>query len=353
MAIFADLFKIVYATWRQYLYTTGALFTIAWKWVTEGKEYFAEEVYVEPECLKDWNHKFVQLEEIRMHYVEEGPQDGEVLLMVHGFPEFWYSWRFQLEYFKKTHRCIAIDMRGYNQTDRPSGISSYNVVRLVDDIRQFIEILGLERVTLAAHDWGAIVCWRFSMLHPSLIDRLIVCNVPHPIAFYEVYKVSKEQRDKSWYIYLFQSQMIPEIAMKSNGMKMLDSMFRGRKAGIRNSRNFTDQDMLAWKHVFSQPGAITGPLNYYRDLFNAPPIPTKQHIVQPKVLIIWGDEDAFLDKKGAELSVQFCRDCQVQMIRGASHWVQQDQPELVNAVMEHFMNEAQYSNREREIKSHL
>ncbi|ULT89646.1 hypothetical protein L5515_008069 [Caenorhabditis briggsae] len=328
MGIAANLFRVVYATWRQYIYTAGALLTLTWKWLTKDKDYFTEYTYPEPECLKNWNHKFVQLKDIRMHYVEEGPEDGDVLLMVHGFPEFWYSWRFQLEHFKHTHRCIAIDMRGYNSTDRPSGISNYNISYLVDDIRQFIEILGLKRVTLAAHDWGAMICWRVAMMHQELIERLIICNVPHPIAFFDVYKVSKEQRDKSWYVYFFQSQHIPEIAMRSNKMKMLEAMFRGKQAGIRNSQNFTDEDMLAWKHVFSQPGATTGPLNYYRDLFNAPSISRKLQIVQPKVLILWGDEDNFLDKKGAEFSVQYCRNCRVEFIRGASHWVQQDQPEL-------------------------
>uniref|UniRef100_A0A1I7T4J5 AB hydrolase-1 domain-containing protein n=1 Tax=Caenorhabditis tropicalis TaxID=1561998 RepID=A0A1I7T4J5_9PELO len=355
MGVFHNLFTIVYATWRQYLYTTGALFTLTWKWFTHGKEYFVEHIYPEPECLKNWNHKFVQLKDIRMHYVEEGPSDGDVLLMVHGFPEFWYSWRYQIQFFKRSHRCVAIDMRGYNTTDHPSGISNYNIKFLVDDIRQFIETLGLKKVTLAAHDLGAIISWRVAMLHPNLIDKLIICNVPHPSAFYQVYKSSKEQRDKSWYIYFFQSQLLPEIAMRSNKMKMLESMFRGKIAGIRNSQNFTDEDMLAWKHVFSQPGATTGPLNYYRDLFNASNVPKKLQVVQPKVLILWGDEDAFLDKKGAELSIQFCRQCRLQMIRGASHWVQQDQPDLVNTYMEQFMNEDSYNitNNFKEIKSHL
>ncbi|EGT55477.1 CBN-CEEH-2 protein [Caenorhabditis brenneri] len=337
MGVLTNLFKNLYLTWRQYLYTAGAILTLSWKWITNGKDYFVEHVYPEPECLKNWNHKFVQLKNIRMHYVDEGPEDGDVLLMVHGFPEFWYSWRFQLNYFKSSYRCIAIDMRGYNATDKPTGISSYNMVHLVDDIRQFIEILGLKKVTLAAHDWGAMISWRFAMLHPNLIERLIICNVPHPTAFMQTYASSQEQRDKSWYVYLFQSQYIPEIAMRSNKMKMLEAMFRGKKAGIRNKTNFTDEDMLAWKHVFSQP------------------VPRKLQIVQPKVLILWGDEDAFLDKLGAELSLQFCRQCRVQFIRGASHWVQQDQPDLVNAYMEQFMKEDNYevSNRLKTIKSNL
>ncbi|PIC27137.1 hypothetical protein B9Z55_019481 [Caenorhabditis nigoni] len=267
MGIAANLFRVVYATWRQYIYTAGALLTLTWKWLTKDKDYFTEYTYPEPECLKNWNHKFVQLKDIRMHYVEEGPEDGDVLLMVHGFPEFWYSWRFQLEHFKHTHRYLPIKR----------------------------------------------------------------------------------------YVYFFQSQLIPEIAMRSNKMKMLEAMFRGKQAGIRNSQNFTDEDMLAWKHVFSQPGATTGPLNYYRDLFNAPSISRKLQIVQPKVLILWGDEDNFLDKKGAEFSVQYCRNCRVEFIRGASHWVQQDQPELVNAYMEQFMKEDIYGtvDNQKEFKSNL
>uniref|UniRef100_A0A8R1HVE3 AB hydrolase-1 domain-containing protein n=1 Tax=Caenorhabditis japonica TaxID=281687 RepID=A0A8R1HVE3_CAEJA len=236
-------------------------------------------------------------------------------------------------------RCIAIDMRGYNQTERPSDVSSYNLKYLVEDIRQFIETLNLKNVTLAAHDWGAIVCWRVVILHPSLIDKLIICNVPHPTAFIDLYTNSKEQRAKSWYVYLFQSSTVPEMGLRANRMKLFDITFRGEQAGIRNKKNFTDEDVLAWKHVFSQSGSTTGPLNYYREVFKAPPIPSKQQIVQPKVLIIWGDEDFFLDKKGAELSAQYCRDCRVEMIRGASHWVQQDEPELVNSLMEKFITE--------------
>uniref|UniRef100_A0A8R1DGP8 AB hydrolase-1 domain-containing protein n=1 Tax=Caenorhabditis japonica TaxID=281687 RepID=A0A8R1DGP8_CAEJA len=339
MGFIADIFRLFYIKYRQYIYTIGAILKISRKYLTVGPGYFAQHVYPEPECLKNWNHKFVQLKDIRMHYVEEGPADGDVLLMVHGFPEFWYSWRFQLEHFKKTHRCIAIDMRGYNQTERPSDVSSYNLKYLVEDIRQFIETLNLKNVTLAAHDWGAIVCWRVAILHPSLIDKLIICNVPHPSTFPILYVKSEEQRAKSWYMYLFQSSWVPEMGLRANRMKMLEVMLRGEKAGIRNKQNFTDEDVLAWKHVFSQSGSTTGPLNYYRELFKAPLVPRKIRIVQPKVLIIWGNEDFFLDNKGAELSAQYCRDCRVEMIRGASHWVQQDEPELVNSLMEKFMTE--------------
>ncbi|CAB3410653.1 unnamed protein product [Caenorhabditis bovis] len=342
MSLFADIFKLVYATYRQYLYTSLAIIGLVWKRLTEGDDYFREYTYPKPDCLTyGWNHKYVQLKNVRMHYVDEGDVDSsdDVLLMVHGFPEFWYSWRFQLNGLKHAFRCIAIDMRGYNETDKPTTTSDYNLKFLIEDIREFIDKLGLRRVVLVAHDWGAIVSWRFTMLYPEMVHKLIILNVPHPAAFFKVYTESKEQRAKSWYIYLFQSSTIPELAMRVNRMAMLEKMFRGRKAGIRNSNNFTDEDMLAWKHVFSQKHAITGPLNYYREMFNAPTIASEKMRIRPPVLIIWGERDAFLDKRGAIESVDYCRYARVHLIPTASHWVQQDEPTLVNHLIEEFVRD--------------
>ncbi|CAI5440201.1 unnamed protein product [Caenorhabditis angaria] len=341
MGFLARIFEQIYTAYRQYLYTFLAILGLVWKRITEKEEYFREFIWARPEVLDDgWTHKNVQLKNIKLHYVEEGPADGDVLVMVHGFPEFWYSWRYQLNYFKKNYRCLALDMRGYSESEKPRAESQYNMTHLVEDIREFIEILAAgQKVVLAAHDWGAIVCWRVAIMYPELLKKLIILNVPHPSAFREVLAKSPEQRAKSWYIYFFQSPSIPELYMRLNKMEMLEKMLRSSKHGVQNRANFTDQDMEAWKYTFSQAGSLTGPINYYRQIFKAQWDNVKDKTVKIPVMIIWGDRDAFLEVEGAEITKKYCISCRVQIIEGASHWVQQDQPEKVNKFMEQFMSQ--------------
>ncbi|CAD6199575.1 unnamed protein product [Caenorhabditis auriculariae] len=333
------LLTTFYTKFTQWYYTSMVLMNLVWKRITVGEEYLREVTYPTPECLKDWDHRYAQLKRVKLHYVEKGPADGKVLLMVHGFPEFWYSWRFQLEHFSKEYRCIALDMRGYNESEKPRGVENYNLKFLVEDIREFIEFLGVQNVILAAHDWGGIVSWRVAMLHPSHIESLIICNCPHPLAYKKVFMEDKKQREKSWYMFMFQSGGVPELAMRANGYEMLESMFRGKKGGIKNRKNFTDEDLLAWKYVFSQEEALTPPINYYRQLLDAPHISKTDSIVQPPVLIIWGTEDAFIEKQTAEDSIKFCRYARLHWIEGASHWVQQDQPDVFNRLVDAFLHD--------------
>uniref|UniRef100_A0A914CXI6 AB hydrolase-1 domain-containing protein n=1 Tax=Acrobeloides nanus TaxID=290746 RepID=A0A914CXI6_9BILA len=230
-------------------------------------------------------------------------------------------------------------MRGYGDSDKPNGIKNYSMQNLIKDVRETIEKLGQSSTILVAHDWGAVVAWYFAMYHPDMVERLVICNVPHPKAFEKVLRSKAAQFLKSWYIFLFQCPILPEEWIKTQDYKAIEIFFRGRKMGIVNRENFTDEDTEAWKFTFSTNG-LTAPINYYRALMQLPERlrPTKEP-VKPKTLILWGENDGALDIEGANLSPNYCENAQLKKIPDCSHWVQQDCPELVNKYIEEFLNE--------------
>ncbi|EYC33257.1 hypothetical protein Y032_0002g689 [Ancylostoma ceylanicum] len=167
------------------------------------------------------------------------------------------------------------------------------------------------------------------------------------------------------YIFMFQTPRIPELAVQSRDFHMFDLSFRGKKAGIRNKENFTDEDLEAWKHVFSQKGecfaitsseisrksysdALTGPINYYRNLGKRTPMKGEQSICKPPTLIVWGDQDQFLVKEGAEMSLKYCQNAHLKFVEGASHWVMQDEPQKVNELIEEFLSTPVHGNTKNE-----
>ncbi|CAJ0592769.1 unnamed protein product [Cylicocyclus nassatus] len=282
----------------------------------------------------DWDERYIQTKTVRLHYVQTGGDDKPLLLMLHGFPEFWYSWRYQLKHFADKYRCIALDQRGYNLSGKPIHTEDYHIDYLIDDIREVVEGLGYKKCFLMGHDWGAIVAWQFALVYPELVEKLVILNVPHPLAFPAT---NFEQMRKSWYVFFFQTPMLPEMAVRSRDLHMFDLYFRARHAGIRNKENFTDEDLEAFKHVFSQEGALTGPINYYRNITKRVLQPG-QRICKPPTLIVWGDQDAFLVKEGATNSLKFCENGHLIFLKGTSHWVMQDEPEKVNRYVEEFLS---------------
>ncbi|KAF8354783.1 hypothetical protein PRIPAC_96406 [Pristionchus pacificus] len=175
------------------------------------------------------------------------------MVMVHGFPEFWYSWRFQLDHFKDRYRVVAIDQRGYGGTSKPPNIRDYSTTLLAKDLDDLIHALGDSAVVIG-HDWGGAVAWQHALLYPDSVDRLIVCNCPHPAAFSTLLQNSRngKQQSCSWYMLFFQSSCVPEAAISSDDFHVFEQHFWGRH-GLKNKENITQDDMEAWKHTFSQP----------------------------------------------------------------------------------------------------
>ncbi|XP_078658495.1 epoxide hydrolase 4-like [Branchiostoma floridae x Branchiostoma belcheri] len=304
-----------------------------------------------PKCLDDpdlGTHGYVRLKTsgLRFHYVAAGEPQKPLMLCLHGFPECWYSWRHQLKEFRNSYRVVAPDLRGYGETESPQpsgyrGWPNFSMAHLTNDVRELIEALGYSSCTLVAHDWGGAVAWDFTINNPDLVDKLIVMNIPHPAMFEKYLSTHFSQFRKSWYMFFFQLPWLPEILCRSFDFEMITDAFQGKEMGCRRSGAITDQDLEALKYTFARPGtSITGGINYYRAAFKTlPPRSYKGTKVQCPTLLIWGDQDGALEVGLTEGTDRFVPDFTLKLVPGASHWVQQDQPEVVNGHMKEWLKE--------------
>lgn len=290
-----------------------------------------------PKCLYDpslGTHGFILLEEVKLHYVANGKEGKPLMLLLHGYPEFWYSWRYQLKEFSKDYRVVAIDMRGFGESDKPSGVSNYKIETVANDVKQLIPALGYSQCTLVGHDMGALVAWMFVTEHPQMVKEMIIMNVPYPTAAAKYMRTSWRQFRKSWYIFFHQLPFFPEFVMRLFDYKAFAHVLNG-KNGV-TSGNMTAEDLEAYKYTYAK-GGFTAPINYYRAFFRVlPPEPSKK--INKPVLIIWGSPDCCLEDELAILSKDYCSNCSVKFIRNSSHFVQIHNPEEVNELMREFLN---------------
>ncbi|KAL8572756.1 hypothetical protein ACOMHN_030338 [Nucella lapillus] len=286
-------------------------------------------------------HGYIYLEDLRIHYVSAGSEDKPLMLLVHGFPEFWYSWRHQLIEFQKDYRVVALDQRGYGDSDKPSSVSSYSIKKLADDIKQLVAALGYERCVLVGHDWGGKVAWSVAQRYPQVVSRLVILNCPSSLAYMKMARTGFHQIRRSWYFFFFQALWLPELFMRANDYEFFQRCFLQPPHGIRSGQ-MTEKDVEAYKFAFGR-GGFTAPLNYYRQMvrsssFMNPSSSDLARVTMP-TLIVWGDQDQALDPQLADLSSQHSVQggATVRMIEGASHWVQMDRPDLVNQYMRQFL----------------
>ena len=277
----------------------------------------------------------LQVNQIRIHYRAAGPANGEPVVLLHGFPEFWYGWRNQIPALAAAgYRVIVPDQRGYNVSSKPRQIRQYDLDLLAGDVIGLIDSLGFERVHLAGHDWGAAVAWWVAMHHSSRVKRLAILNVPHPHVMIPNILHKPSQRRKSWYIFFFQLPLLPEFVLSMKGHRIASSLLR--RSSLPGS--FSQEDIARYREAWSQPGAWNGMINWYRAArrrtFGKLP-PTR---VQPPVLIIWGKNDGALESEMAEQSLEYCRDGQLKFVPDATHWVQHDAVDRVNTWLVNFFS---------------
>ena len=276
---------------------------------------------------------YADLGEVRLHYVEAG--DGPLVVMLHGFPEFWFSWRFQIPALAAAgFRVVAPDMRGYNLSSRPVGVAAYHPDRLAADVRDLIRERAAERAFLVAHDWGAGVAWATAMNHPEVVERLAILNAPHPRRMLQGLRRPR-QLAKSWYMFFFQLPWLPERLVRA-------ARWRAFRYGFEHDARpgaFTAQDIGRYVEAWSQPGAATAMINYYRAVFRQTPRHAEARIrpIRAPTLVIWGERDRYL---GAELAEPDRADVpnleRVVRLPDASHWVQHDEPERVGQLLVDF-----------------
>ena len=288
----------------------------------------------------DFEHHYVQLDGIRMHYAQAG-HGPRLLVLLHGFPECWWSWRHQLRLFRDDpalaaqFTIIAPDMRGYNETDRPSW--GYELDVLVRDVVALLRALGHARAIVAGHDWGGNIAWSLAIARPDVVERLIALNIPHPALFAEAARTNWRQIRRSWYILFFQLPFLPEAAIRRNDYAFIEQVLRGTAI---DASTFSDQDIAIYKQAIAQPGAATAALSYYRVLvqqgsrgmFRG----TAMRVSAP-TLLIWGEQDTALGKELTYGTECFAPDLRIQYIPNCSHWAQQERPNEVNAAMLEFI----------------
>ena len=290
-----------------------------------------------PELIP-WNddfvtHRYVQLDEVRLHVVEAG--EGPLVILLHGFPEFWYSWRFQIPVLVRAgYRVVAPDMRGYNLSDKPNGVRAYRIERLTADIAQLIERLGESKAAVVGHDWGGLVGWWFGMRHPDRLSRLSVLNCPHPQFQLQMMR-SRTQLKKSSYMLLMQVPLLPERRMTKNGGALLRRIYRHEP---EREGAFSEADIDRYVQALSG-GSTTAALNYYRALMWRSPFSLKRALrpIGRPVQVIWGSRDRHIGQEFSRPSESFVPDFRYDVIDDASHWVQIDRPAKVNARLKEFL----------------
>jgi epoxide hydrolase 4 len=278
---------------------------------------------------------YAELSEVRLHYVEAG--EGPLVVLLHGFPEFWYGWRFQIPALAAAgFRVVAPDMRGYNLSSKPRGVKAYDADRLAGDIRDLIQERGARQARLAGHDWGAAVAWVTAMNHPEVVERLAILNVPFPRRFVRGLRHPR-QLLKSWYMLAFQLPWLPERVARAKRWRYFQAFSLGSAA---RADAFTAEDIERYIEAWSQPGAATATINYYRAVLRQPPwrLADRFGVVQAPTLVIWGELDRYLSKELAEPDRADVPNLErVVRLPDASHWVQHDEPERVNELLIEFL----------------
>lgn len=281
---------------------------------------------------------------IRLHAMGAG--DGPLVLFLHGFPEFWYAWKAVLpEVAKAGFRAVAIDMRGYNLSDKPKDVGAYAMPQLIADVRDVVrQISPGRKAVLVAHDWGGAVAWAFAAAHPELLEKLVIVNAPHPTVFARELASNPKQQAASAYMTFFQSPSAESALAKDNYAGLVASVLTARKGGGPVSAEETAAYSAAW----SQPGALTGGLNYYRANKVAPPLPGSKPgngpalgsfgtagpvVVSVPTLVIWGMADTALLPGNLDGLSEVVRSLTLRRIADGTHWVVHEKTALVTELI--------------------
>ena len=261
-----------------------------------------------------------------------GPQQGPVVVLLHGFPEFWYGWRRQIEPLAGAgFRVIVPDQRGYNLSGKPKGAAAYAIPELVSDVVAIADQLGKENIFLAGHDWGAAVAWSAALLHPERIAKLAIVNVPHPSVMRRFLYTRAGQMLRSWYIFFFQIPRLPERIFSAC------DFYVGTRALLRSSRPgaFSPDDLAQYHAAWSQPGALTAMINWYRAALRYRG-KFADRTVRVPTRILWGEGDRFLLTEMARESLRYCTNAELIPFPDATHWLQHEEPQKVSQLLVEF-----------------
>jgi pimeloyl-ACP methyl ester carboxylesterase len=248
-------------------------------------------------------------------------------VLLHGFPEAWFGWRHQIPYLAaRGYRVVAPDQRGYNLSDKPKARKAYRTERLTEDVVDIIDFFGAERAHVVGHDWGGIVAWAVAARFPDRLLRAAVLNAPHPAVFRRALATNPRQLRRSWYVFAFQLPRLAERALlKSRG---------GILRRTSNEGSFSDDDLARYAEAWQRPGAASAMVNWYRAAaFDK----TSRTPIDVPLMVVWGVRDHALGVELAAQCLELCTRGRLELIEDATHWVQHDAPDRVNALLDEWL----------------
>ena len=305
----------------------------------------------------DVEHRFVETNGVRLHCAIAG--QGPLVLLIHGFPESWYCWRHQIAALAPHFRVVAPDLRGYNDSEKPRGVRAYSLAEVTADVAGLIEALGEREAVVVGHDWGGAIAWTVAMERPEVVRRLAILNCPHPAIFVQHLRENPRQMARSLYMLMFQIPRLPEFLLGLNRAWLVRRAVE--RSAVRRD-GITPEDLETLRTNASKPGVLRAALDYYRALLRAPeargswprwlrrflwgdrqPEGLREHPedwpkIQAPTLVIWGEQDVAL---GRELTLGMeplvAAPFQIKYLPLCGHWVQQEQPDVVNGYLLEFL----------------
>jgi pimeloyl-ACP methyl ester carboxylesterase len=294
---------------------------------------------------KGWKSRYARANGIQIHYVEAGK--GKTVLFLHGFPEFWYAWKNQIAALSAHYRTVAMDMRGYNLSEKPPNVEDYAISTLIADVKAMVDHLGKgKKVVLVAHDWGGAIAWGYAAAHPETLEKLVIINAPHPTVFARELQSNPKQQAASAYMNMFRSPQAESILSANNYAALVSGVLKGTS----KPNVFSEEDIKAYLKAWAQPGALTGGLNYYRAAKVGPPAGNAQPeqsalaqmppvFIQVPTLVIWGEKDSALLTGNLEGLEKYVPQLTIRRIPQGSHWVIHEEPEIIHAAIRAFIEE--------------
>lgn len=262
---------------------------------------------------------------VELHVVAAGDPDDPLVVLLHGYPEFWYGWRDHVAPLVGAgYRVVVPDQRGYNRSEKPRGTGAYRIDRLSGDVVGLVESADRESARVVGHDWGAAVAWDLALRHPDVVDRLAICNVPHPTVMERKLRSSLSQIRRSWYVFFYQLPRIPEWLNARNDYDFYVTAFEEAEPGT-----FTGTDLGRYRNAWRRDGAVTAMVNWYRAMVRHRNDPPRER-VEPPTLILWGEEDRWLLPEMAGESLAYCEDGRLERFPDATHWINHERRAAVD-----------------------
>ncbi len=280
------------------------------------------------------DHSSVVVNGVSLHVAQAGPADGPLVVLLHGFPEFWFEWRDYFEPLAQAgFRVVAPDQRGYNLSSKPQGVAAYRLDLLADDIFALADALGRKTFRVVGHDWGSAVAWWMATRRPERLERLVTMDAPHPAVWMSAVRHDAEQRRKSWYVQALRIPWLPEFLIRLGGYSGLTKAL----TSAARKDAFTPEILKQYKTAWQQPGALTAMINWYRAVAaDNLVMPAAKSLPMP-TLILWGDKDIYVGPKLAVACAALCADARVVHFPQAGHWLPHDEREAVIAQLLEFL----------------